>query len=298
MPPREHPLGVLVESAHAKLNLTLAVTGRRADGFHDLVSLVVTLALADQLALHPGTPLGLTCDDPTLPVDETNLVLAATAAYLRHQPTANVGRFHLAKKIPSGAGLGGGSADAAAALRLLDRAAAQPLGFARLEAIAAEVGSDCPYFIRSRSAVMRGRGERLEPLAATSAAALLGRRVIVIKPPFGVPTPEAYGRLAQRGVYTPASVAEQALASWAAQPAQDPALLGNDLEDPVFSKYLALPVALAAVSQVCGVRFRLTGSGSACFAIVPNAFALEPVRSVLTQAWGVGAWVADTQISA
>ena len=111
---------MLVEAAQAKLNLSLAITGRRADGFHELVSLVAPIALADTLTLDVGRPLGLTCDDAALPVDGTNLVLKAAAAYARRRPAAPTGHFHLTKRLPHGAGLGGGSADAAAALRLLD----------------------------------------------------------------------------------------------------------------------------------------------------------------------------------
>ena len=149
---------MLVEAAQAKLNLSLAITGRRADGFHELVSLVAPIALADTLTLDVGRPLSLTCDDAALPVDGTNLVLKAAAAYARRRPAAPTGHFHLTKRVPHGAGLGGGSADAAAALRLLDRASGDPLGPAALEALAAEVGSDCPFFVRGQAAVMRGRG--------------------------------------------------------------------------------------------------------------------------------------------
>ena len=95
---------MLVEAAQAKLNLSLAITGRRADGFHELVSLVAPIALADTLSLDVGRPLGLTCDDPALPVDGTNLVLKAAAAYARRRPAAPTGHFHLTKRVPHGAG--------------------------------------------------------------------------------------------------------------------------------------------------------------------------------------------------
>ena len=237
---------MLVEAAQAKLNLSLAITGRRADGFHELVSVVAPIALADSLTLDVGRPLGLTCDDPALPVDGTNLVLKAAAAYARRRPAAPTGHFHLTKRVPHGAGLGGGSADAAAALRLLDRASGDPLGPEALEALAAEVGSDCPFFVRGQTAVMRGRGERLEILPAAARAALAGRKVVLVKPPFGVPTPEAYGLLAKAGKYRPAPQAEAELAAWLAIPTADPVKLGNDLAAPVFSKYLALPAGLAS----------------------------------------------------
>jgi 4-diphosphocytidyl-2-C-methyl-D-erythritol kinase len=289
---------VLVEAAQAKLNLSLAITGRRADGFHELVSLVAPIALADTLTLDVGRPLGLTCDDPALPVDGTNLVLKAAVANARLRPSAPTGHFHLTKRVPHGAGLGGGSADAAAALRLLDRASGEPLGPEALEALAAEVGSDCPFFVRSQSAVMRGRGERLEILPAAVRAALAGRKVVVAKPPFGVPTPEAYGLLAQIGKYRPAAQAEAELAAWIARPSADPVALGNDLSAPVFSKYLALPAGLASFRRVTGLSWQMTGSGSACFAWVEDGFDQAGLRADAVRVWGAGAWVAETVISA
>jgi 4-diphosphocytidyl-2-C-methyl-D-erythritol kinase len=289
---------VLVEAAQAKLNLSLAITGRRADGFHELVSLVAPIALADTLSLDVGRPLGLTCDDPALPVDGTNLVLKAAVAYARRRPAAPTGRFHLTKCVPHGAGLGGGSADAAAALRLLDRASGDPLGPEVLEALAAEVGSDCPFFVRGQAAVMRGRGERLDILPPAARAALAGRKVVLAKPPFGVPTPEAYGLLAHAGKYRPVAQAEAELAAWLARPTDDPVRLGNDLADPVFSKYVALPAGLASFRRVTGSEWQMTGSGSACFAWVEDGFDQAGLRADAMRVWGPGAWVAETVISA
>ena len=289
---------MLVSAAHAKLNLSLAITGRRADGFHELISLVAPIALADTLTLDVGRPLGLTCDDASLPVDGSNLVLKIAAAYVKRRPSAPTGHFHLTKKVPHGAGLGGGSSDAAAALRLLDQASGDPIGLEVLETLAAEVGSDCPFFVRGQAAVMRGRGERLEILPLAARAALAGRKVVLVKPPFGVPTPEAYALLAKAGKYRPAAQAEAELAAWIAQPAADPSVLGNDLAAPVFAKYLALPVGLESFRRATGVNWQMTGSGSACFAFVSDGFDHARLRADVRRAWGPGAWVEETVISA
>ena len=294
----EHLGRVLVSAAHAKLNLSLAITGRRADGFHELISLVAPIALADTLTLDVGRPLGLTCDDASLPVDGSNLVLKIAAAYVKRRPSAPTGHFHLTKKVPHGAGLGGGSSDAAAALRLLDQASGDPIGLEVLETLAAEVGSDCPFFVRGQAAVMRGRGERLEVLPLAARAALAGRKVVLVKPPFGVPTPEAYALLAKAGKYRPAAQAEAELAAWIAQPAADPSVLGNDLAAPVFAKYLALPVGLESFRRATGVNWQMTGSGSACFAFVSDGFDHARLRADVRRAWGPGAWVEETVISA
>ena len=294
----EHLGCVLVSAAHAKLNLSLAITGRRAAGFHELISLVVPIGLADTLTLDVGRPLGLTCDDASLSVDGSNLVLKAAAAYVKRRPSAPIGHFHLTKKVPHGAGLGGGSSDAAAALRLLDQASGDPLGLEVLETLAAEVGSDCPFFVRGQAAVMRGRGERLEVLPLAARAALAGRKVVLVKPPFGVPTPEAYALLAKAGKHRPAAQAEAELAAWIAQPAADPSALGNDLAAPVFAKYLALPVGLESFRRATGVNWQMTGSGSACFAFVSDGFDHARLRADVRRAWGPGAWVEETVISA
>ncbi|MEN9653763.1 MAG: hypothetical protein RL303_1483 [Verrucomicrobiota bacterium] len=288
---------MFVAAAHAKLNLSLAITGRRADGFHELVSLVVAVGLADTLTLDPSLPAGLTCDDASLPTDGSNLVLKAAAAYARRR-SGVTGRFHLTKRIPHGAGLGGGSADAAAALRLLDQASGDPLGQATLEAMAAEVGSDCPFFVSGQAAVMRGRGEQLSVLPPSARTALAGRPVVLVKPPFGVSTPEAYALLVRTGRYRPAAQAEAELAAWQASPEGDPCVLGNDLAAPVFRKHLALPVGLDRLGQATGATWHLTGSGSACFAWVGADFDHARLAAELQRTWGPGAWSTATTISA
>lgn len=285
------------EAAPAKLNLSLAVVGRRPDGFHDLVSVVAALELADELAFEPGREWSLECDDPSVPSDASNLVLKAAEAYARRRPDVPRGRFRLKKRVPHGAGLGGGSSDAAAALRLLDRASGAPAGAELLESVALEVGSDCAFFVRGVPAVMRGRGERLEPLPASARRALAGRRVIVIKPPFGVPTPEAYALFVRHAEPRSPDQAESLLDGWLARPEADPSLLGNDLEAPVFRKYLALPVGLEAAGAALGQSFRMTGSGSACFCLVRGEPDVDALRSVLSRCWGPGAWCVETRIA-
>lgn len=286
------------EAAPAKLNLSLAVVGRRPDGFHDLVSVAAPLELADEVSFEPAAEWSLECDDPSVPADASNLVLKAAEAYARIRPEVPRGRFRLRKRIPNGAGLGGGSSDAAAALRLLDRASGVPRGAEFLESVALEVGSDCAFFIRGLPAVMRGRGERLEVLPASVRRALAGRRVIVIKPPFGVPTPEAYALFVRHGVPRTPAQAESLLEGWLARPDTDPSLLGNDLESPVFRKFLALPVGLEAAGAALGQGFRMTGSGSACFCLLRGQPDIDALHAALLRCWGPGFWAAESRIAA
>lgn len=287
---------MIFEIAPAKLNLSLAVTGLREDGFHELLSLVASIQLADRLEFKKAMKWSLLCDDASLATDNTNLVLKAAEAYQAYRPDTVVGEFNLKKVIPSGAGLGGGSSDAAAALRLLDRANPSPLGEEVLLKLAAKVGSDCPYFIKSTTAIMSGRGEVLETVSPQVAAHLKGRRVIIVKPPFGVATQDAYGLLAKSKSYESKAAAKQKLEDWLNQPTTDPSLLGNTLESAVFNKYLALPVALDEVARATGINFRMTGSGSACFAFCPAKFDPQAVRVILERCWGEKVWICETEI--
>ena len=287
--------------APAKLNLFLAVTGRRADGFHDLVSVAAPLAFGDTLRAEPADGFTLACSDPEVPVDASNLVLKAAAAWAETARRPAGARFLLEKRIPMGAGLGGGSSDAVAALRLLERLAG-PGGEApdRLVALAARLGSDCPLFLHDGPVVMRGRGERLTALPAPAAARLRGRRVLVFKPAFGIATPWAYGRLAAEAPagYLPPAEAEARLAAWLADPAAPvEKLLYNSLERPAFAKYLALPVLLEQLRIEFELAPRMSGSGSACFAFLPDGMARTPVEEAIRAAWGDSAFVIETQLT-
>ncbi len=288
-------------SCPAKLNLCLAVTGRRADGFHELVSLVAPLGLADTLRVEPAAGFSLACDDPAVPLDDTNLVLRAAAEFRRASGWSGGARFHLTKRVPMGAGLGGGSSDAAAALRALNQLAGNPLNPSALAAVAARVGSDCPLFLAGGPVVMRGRGEQVELLAPAAARRLTGRRVLVFKPAFGISTPWAYGRLAADAPagYLPSAEAEERLAGLVralerGEPVE--ARLFNSLERPAFAKFLALPVLLEQLRARCGLAPRMSGSGSACFVLLPDTAAVAPVIAAVRAAWGPSAFVAETNL--
>ena len=307
--------------APAKINLFLAVTGRRADGFHDLVSVVAPLAWGDTLWVESGEQtadggrqmvdgrgrkteggddITLECDDAGVPRDDTNLIVKAARLFREATGGSGPVHFRLEKRIPLGAGLGGGSSDATAALRGLDLLAGHPLAPAALAALAARIGSDCALFLPGAPVVMRGRGERVETLPAAGAARLRGRRVLVFKPDFGIGTPWAYQRLAAEApaAYVPAAEAEARLAAWLADPAA-PAeqLLGNNLERPAFAKFLALPALLAELRHRFALALQLSGSGSACFAFLPDHAPVPEIAATIRAAWGEKAFVLATVFS-
>lgn len=244
--------------APAKVNLTLRVLGRREDGFHEIETLMAPITLADRLEidLRDDREISLTCSDPGLPSDASNLAYRAAAAFAKHTGLAFGAHIHLQKVIPHGAGLGGGSSDAAAVLVALNHLLKTNLPVGDLERLAATLGSDIPFFIRSQPAICRGRGEILEPIQELASA-----EILLVKPPFPISTPWAYQTWATSE--KPGATLEQFHCSIP---------LMNDLEAPVFSKYLVLPVLKNALRKHAGVSAALmSGSGSTIFAILHHA---------------------------
>ena len=156
---------LLVEKACCKVNLGLKVLRRREDGYHEISSIVQSVDLADTLHFRAAAAPRLTCTDPTLPIGADNLVLRAAALFNSRLPQPpQAWHIHLEKQIPVGAGLGGGSADAAAVLRGLNRLNGKPFETAELNTLAAQLGSDVPFQILGGTALMQGRGESLKGL--------------------------------------------------------------------------------------------------------------------------------------
>ncbi len=284
----------------AKINLYLAVTGRRADGFHDLLSVVGQLGLGDVLTVESGPPrtFTLTCDDPQVPVDGSNLVLQAARAFVAATGWEGGAAFRLIKHIPVGAGLGGGSSNAVAALRALNRLASEELDAPSLAVLAAQLGSDCTLFLHDGPVVMQGRGERVEPLGP-AAARLAGRKVLVFKPGFGINTGSAYRRMAAEAPrwYLPPPAARAQLAAWLDSPtAPAEQLLFNSMEGPAFVKFCALPALLDRLVERFGLVPRMSGSGSACFALLADSAPVADITACIHDAWGPAAWVVETRL--
>lgn len=285
--------------APAKLNLFLAITGRRVDGFHELVSVVTPLEFGDTLRAQPAAEFSLACDQSELPCDESNLVLQAAALFRRETKWPGGARFILEKRVPVGAGLGGGSSDAVAALRALNRLAGQPLSPPHLAALAVQLGSDCALFLHDGPVVMRGRGELITPLAPAVVARLRGRRVLVFKPRFSIATPWAYARLAAGAPasYLAAAEAEARLAAWLGSgDAAVEELLLNTMEPPAFAKFPALPLLLERLRTDFGLEARMSGSGSACFALLGEDAPVPAVVAAIRAAWGESAFVIETRL--
>jgi 4-diphosphocytidyl-2-C-methyl-D-erythritol kinase len=291
----------LVLQSPAKINLFLAITGRRADGFHDLVSVVAPVDFGDTLEVEATAGgFSLACDHPALEVDETNLVLRAARAFAAASGWERGARLFLKKRIPMGAGLGGGSSNAVATLRGLNTLAGHPLSSVQMTEIAAQLGSDCALFLRGAPVVMRGRGELIEALPDTAVSRLSGRRVLIFKPSFSISTVWAYRRMAAEApkAYLPPELAEARLADWLASASgKAEGFLFNNMEKPAFAKYVALPVLLEVLQTEFGLAPRMSGSGSACFALLPEGAEEGPIKRRIREYWGEEAFLAETRIS-
>ncbi len=288
--------------APAKLNLFLAITGRRSDGFHDLVSLVAPLAWGDTLTLEPAPPgvFDLTCETPGIPLDEHNLVLRAARSFVTATGWGGGVHFTLKKAVPAGAGLGGGSSDGTAALLALNALAGEPLAPGALEPLAAGLGSDCVLFLRRQPCVMRGRGERVDVLPEAAASRLRGQRVLLFKPWIGINTAWAYRQMAAAApaLYLPADEAERRLQSWLADlDAPLEQLLFNNMETVAFEKHLALPTLLTQLRTRFNLAVGMSGSGSACFALLPETADVGAIAGCIRDAWGAETFLVETRLA-
>jgi 4-diphosphocytidyl-2-C-methyl-D-erythritol kinase len=277
----------LVEEGRAKVNLTLRVVGRRVDGYHDLESVVAFADCADRLTLTPGPELQLQISGPLAqacgePAD--NLVLKAARLLGERVPDLKAGQFTLYKALPVAAGIGGGSADAAAALRLLAQANGLAIEDSRLVEVAQLAGADVPVCLASHACVMTGVGDTLLPLTLPKIPCVL------VNPRVPVATKDVFAALGLRHGELLVGVADviQAIA-WPEPGAsvedwvEALAAGTNDLEVPATRIQAVIGEVIAALSATNGAWLvRMSGSGATCFAIFENTFeaqrAAEKIR--------------------
>ncbi|PHK93149.1 4-(cytidine 5'-diphospho)-2-C-methyl-D-erythritol kinase [Pseudoroseomonas rhizosphaerae] len=279
------PDTALAETAPAKINLHLHVVGRRADGYHLLDSLAAFAGAADALRYRPGGPLALALEGPeagALAAEPDNLVLRAARLLAEAAGRAPGGTLVLEKHLPVASGIGGGSADAAAALRLLSRAWGLGWETARLAPLAARLGADVPVCLDSRAARMGGVGERLSAAPALPPAGL-----VLANPRVPLATPAVFR--ARQEMRPGGFSAEAALpAAWAdaGAMARDLAACGNDLEAPAIALCPAVADVLAALRALPGCLLaRMSGSGATCFGLFETPAAAAGAARHLPSAW-------------
>jgi 4-diphosphocytidyl-2-C-methyl-D-erythritol kinase len=259
---------MLVTRAPAKINLTLHVLGRRTDGYHELESLVAFSGAGDTLSFSPGRALSLDIAGPTAPAaggGEDNLVLRAARNLAERIPGLELGAFRLEKRLPVAAGIGGGSSDAAAALRLLARANGLDADDPRLHDAARASGSDVPVCVAARARMMRGAGESLGP-----ALALPLLPAVLINPGVPVETRPVFARLGLQPGETLANAAHPEIVSGAAAEELFARLAKgrNDLEDAACLQAPVIVDVLSVLRAARGCKLaRMSGSGATCFAL-------------------------------
>ena len=258
----------LFEPAYAKVNLTLDVLGRRPDGYHDLQSVMQTISLRDDVEVDVGTgkPWAVHFRNSEVPTDETNLCWKAAKVFCEalHKDPGGI-EIRITDRIPNQAGLGGGSADAAAVLRALNRHYDNPLSIMALAELGAQVGSDVPFCTIGGSAMVEGRGERLRKLPDMPDCVF-----VVCKPDFSISTPELFQK-----------IDEKVIARHPDNRAMESAIIAGDLGrvaenifnvfDPVVTEdHLELNYIKSIFNSYGSVGQQMTGSGSAVFGIVPE----------------------------
>jgi 4-diphosphocytidyl-2-C-methyl-D-erythritol kinase len=276
----------LHDIARAKVNLTLRVLGRRVDGYHDLESVVAFADCSDRLTLTPGSGLALATGGPRAQeCGETadNLVLKAARLLGERVADLTTGNFQLDKHLPVAAGIGGGSADAAAALRLLAKANGIELGDPRLIEAARQTGADVPVCVRSEACVMTGVGESLQPLSLPVMPA------VMVNPRVPVATKDVFAALGLRNGELHVGVSDMIEAIvWpdAGAPLGDWLRMfadgTNDLEAPAIRIQPVIGEVLAALRATGARLSRMSGSGATCFAIFDSdADAQKAAQAIL-----------------
>jgi 4-diphosphocytidyl-2-C-methyl-D-erythritol kinase len=244
--------------APAKINLSLRVLGRRSDGFHEIETLIAPISLCDEIKIEQRSgkqEIAFRCDDPSVPKGEDNIVVRAANAFFDGTKITSGVSIALKKRIPHGAGLGGGSSDAASTLLALNELFETNLPREALAKMAEMIGSDVPFFIFQSAAVCKGRGELVSPTRLPEQLS-----VLLLKPEFGVPTQWAYSRWRDSR--------EIPGVSYGVQQFNQQSFL-NDLERPVFEKFVflaQLKVWLLKQPEVGAAL--MSGSGSTIFAVI------------------------------
>jgi 4-diphosphocytidyl-2-C-methyl-D-erythritol kinase len=288
----------LEKKSPCKVNLLLNVLGKRRDGFHELETVLHPVKLCDLLIFERGgAGIELSCSDANLPADAHNLVHRAATAFLQAAKINDGVKIRLEKKIPLAAGLGGGSGNAATTLLALNELFGRLLSAAKLDELAATLGSDVPFFLHRQPALATGRGEKLQLF--DSFPALRGKAFLLIHPGFGIATPWAYQNLAR---FPAALNGKPGRAKKLVSLLQSDDLHAagaefyNSLEAPALEKYPVLALYQEFLRSNGALTALMSGSGSTTFAIVENVSAAEALAEKFKAQFGKNCWTAAVEI--
>jgi 4-diphosphocytidyl-2-C-methyl-D-erythritol kinase len=257
--------------APAKINLSLRILNRRADGFHEIETLISPISLYDKIDIEEQSRwIDFSCDDPTVPGGDDNLVVGAAKLFFERTKIKSGASIKLHKKIPHGAGLGGGSSDAAATLRALNQLFEARLSPEKLAELGSAIGADVPFFFFESAALCKGRGELVQPTQLKKKLSIL-----LLKPAFSVPTPWAYSRWQD----------SREIPSISYQPQNvDGQVFASDLEQPVFEKFVFLAQLKNWLLKQPEIDAALmSGSGSTVFAVLRDRSNIESLSKRATE---------------
>jgi 4-diphosphocytidyl-2-C-methyl-D-erythritol kinase len=268
----------LTQRAPAKINLGLHVLRRRSDGYHDIETVLHRIDWADTIRAAPADTLSMTCSDPALPTNTDNLCLQAAHRLAEAFDVTTGAALHLNKRVPYGAGLGSGSSDAAATLRLLSELWGLDPPPHVLHDIGASIGSDVPFFLQDVPAAhATGRGDQLSPLTRDDAPFQLSAPVLIMAPEARISTPNAYARVTPSAAPRPSLpqlVKAEDLARWRTA-------LTNDFETPVAAAEPAVAAALRTLRTTGAGYVSLSGSGGAAYAVYDTAAAAREAQAAV-----------------
>ena len=288
----------LEKKSPCKVNLILNILGQRADGFHELETVMQPVNLCDELTFErAGAGLQLTCSHPELPCDSKNLVHRAATAFLAAAKISDGVRIHLQKNLPLAGGIGGGSANAAVTFSALNELFGQPLPLEKLHELAAALGSDVPFFLYDQPALATGRGEKVQALE--NFPALKGKAFFLVHPGFGISTPWSYQNLArfpkdQNGTPGRAQKLVSHLQTGDLKTAAGE--FYNSLEAPAFDKFPVLQLYQEFLRENGALVSLMSGSGSTTFAIAENLAAAEALAEKFKSQFGDHGWTATVAI--
>jgi 4-diphosphocytidyl-2-C-methyl-D-erythritol kinase len=288
----------LEKKSPCKVNLLLNILGRRADGFHELETVMQPVNLCDEMTFErAGSGLRLTCSNPELPTDSKNLVHRAATSFLAAAEISDGVRIHLQKNLPLAGGIGGGSANAAVTFTALNELFGLPLSPEKLHALAATLGSDVPFFLHDQPALATGRGEKVKLLE--NFPALNGKAFFLAHPGFGISTPWSYQSLARfpEAMHGRAGRAAELISKLQMHDLSAAASgFYNSLETPAFDKFPVLELYQEFLQENGAEVALMSGSGSTTFAIAKNLAAAESLAEKFKSQFGGNGWTAAVKV--
>ncbi len=288
----------LEKKSPCKVNLILNILGKRADGFHELETVMQPVDICDEMTFErAGASLQLTCSNPELPCDSKNLVHRAATSFLTAAKISDGVKIHLQKNLPLAGGIGGGSANAAVTFTALNQLFGAPLPPEKLHELAAALGSDVPFFLYDKPALATGRGEKVQTLE--NFLALKGKAFFLAHPGFGISTPWSYQNLArfpkdQNGTAGRSQKLVSLLQSADLKAAA--AEIYNSLEAPAFEKFPVLQLYKEFLREHGALVSLMSGSGSTTFAIAENLAAANNLAEKFKSQFGDNGWTATVAI--